>query len=794
MRSYLAGTTFLTGACLLVQPLYAQAAPQQGDPAKQSAGANEGIQEIIVTAQRREESLQRAPIAITAVGGGELRSAGVATPQGLTALLPALQVNNGGVYPLFYIRGVGNFNGNPLSDSAVAVNFNDVYIGRPTSTYGLFYDLERLEVLKGPQGTLYGRNATAGSINVIPRKPKIGEYDGEATLEYGNFRSVRFDAGVNIPVSDQAAVRVAGIVARHDGYMNNGLSDQDDVGGRVTMLVKPSSDLSFLLEGDYYSQGGRGAGAVVLPNGVKDRIDVTSTAGGAFYASQPVSIAGRNFPALLPTTRQNNRFWGTSATVSWKPDWGSVTFIPAYRGAKLDFVTNSPGFEIAQRERDRQLSAELRIASNDDQPLRWLIGGFYFDENIKSPEFATNLQFNQAQQVFETGVRSAAGFGRLTYEVAPSVRLSAGGRYTHENKFLDGTLSRLTRLCIDLPAFTTAGQVVISGPCPGAAPFASGSGPVPARVPFNPAFPFVGFNEIYGPTAIFQTAGTIVNDESLSSGRFTWRLGADWDITPRNLLYANYETGFKAGGFFFSSDGGSYRPEKIQAYTIGSKNRFFGNRLQLNIEGFYWRYADQQISELGMDSAGNTIFPTRNIGKATFKGFEVETQLLPFRNTLLKADIQYIDAVYKSFVYQVPNQGPPLTGCQASGLAAPSITIDCSGKRPPNAPKWVVNLGAQQKLPLSNDGELVFDARAHFQTKALVGLDFLPQQIQKAYWLTDASVTYNFPGRHLFLTGFVNNAFDRRVVSGALIVPFSSFLIGQLNSPRTYGVRGGFKF
>lgn len=793
MKSYLAATTFLVSACFMMQPLYAQDAPAQDTSAEQSESA--GIQEIIVTAQRKEESLQRAPIAITAVGGADLRSAGVVAPQNLTALVPALQVNNGGVYPLFYIRGVGNFNGNPLSDSAVAVNFNDVYIGRPTSTYGLFYDLERLEVLKGPQGTLYGRNATAGSINIIPRKPKIGEYGGEATLEYGNFDTVRLDAAANIPVSDQAAIRVSGIVARHDGYMNNRTSDQDDVGGRVMMLVEPSSDLSIMLEGDYYSQGGTGAGAVVLPNGVKDRIDVTSPAGGAFYVTQPAGVAGRNLAALPPTTRQNNKFWGTSATVKWDADWGSVTFIPAYRAAKLDFVTNTPGFEIAQRERDRQLSAELRIASNTDQPLQWLIGGFYFDENIKAPAFNVNLQFNQAQQVFKTGVTSAAGFGRLTYEITPSVRLTAGGRYTHEKKFLDGTLSRLTRLCIDLPAFTNAGQVAISGPCPGAAPFTTGgSFPVPAQVPFDPTFPFVGFNEIYGPTAIFQTAGFIVNDEKLSSGRFTWRVGADWDITPRNLLYANYETGFKAGGFFFSADGGSYRPEKIQAYTIGSKNRFLDNRLQLNIEAYYWRYSDQQISALGIDSAQNIIFPTRNIGKATFKGFEIETQVLPFPNTLLRADVQYLDAVYKSFVYQVPNQGPPLTGCQASGLASPSITIDCSGKRPPNAPKWTLNLGAQQTVPLGNGGNFVADARAHFQTETLAGLDFLPGEIQKEYWLVDGSLTYNFPGDRLFLTGFINNAFDKRVVSGALIVPFSSFLIGQLNSPRTYGIRGGFKF
>ena len=794
--SLLAGT-FLAGAILFGSAANAQtSATPAPESAEQSVDDDaSGIQDIVVTAQRKEESLQRAPIAVSAVGGEELRNAGVVVPQNLTALVPALQVISAGAYPLYYVRGVGNFNGNPLSDSAIAVNYNDVYIGRPTSTYGLFYDLERIEVLKGPQGTLYGRNATGGSVNILPRRPRLGEFGGEATLEYGNYNTIRADVAANVPISDTAALRIAGIVARHDGFLNNGTADQDDVGGRLSLLIEPSSDLTINLSGDYYSQQGKGADAVVVPNGVANRVATTSAEGGAFYTTQPVSIAGRNFNASPSTSRQNNQYWGVSANINWTPEWGSVTFIPAYRGASLDFVSNSPGFEITQREKDKQVSAELRIASDDDHALSWLIGGFYFKEDIDVPTFRPNLQYNISFLNYKTGTESSAAFGRLTYEIAPNFRATVAGRYTHETKFLTGSNFGQNRLCVDFATFNATNQVVISGPCPGAARFPVGTtAPVAALIPFNPAFPFVGLNEIYGPTAIFQTAGVINTNSRISTNRFTWRAGLDWEITPRNLLFANYETGFKAGGFFFSADDGTYKPEKIQAWTLGSKNRFFDNKLQLNVEAFYWRYSDQQISFIGQDSQQNFILPTRNVGKATFKGFEVETQFAVADNTLLKANIQYLDAVYDSFQYQVPNQGPPITGCQFSGLATPSVTLNCSGKRPPNAPEWTINLGATQTFPLLSGANIVLDGRAHYQSETLVGLDFIPTQTQSAYWLADASITFEAPDKRFFVTAFLNNAFDETVLTSSNLVGLGSFSVAQLNNPRTYGVRAGFKF
>jgi iron complex outermembrane recepter protein len=177
-------------------------------PAGAAAEEQGGLQDIIVTAQRREENLQRAAIAVSAVTGDMLAAAGVTRPTELTSLIPSLQVAPAaGPYNLFYLRGVGNFQGNALSESAISFNVDGVYIGRPSGTTGFFYDLERLEVVKGPQGTLYGRNATGGAINVITRKPDLNAFGANASIEYGNYDALRIDGAVNVPLGTTAAIR-----------------------------------------------------------------------------------------------------------------------------------------------------------------------------------------------------------------------------------------------------------------------------------------------------------------------------------------------------------------------------------------------------------------------------------------------------------------------------------------------------------------------------------------------------------------------------------------------------------
>ena len=739
-----------------------------------------GLQDIVVTAQRRSESLQRAAIAVSAVSGSALVDAGVTRPNELTSLVPSLQVTpSAGPYSLFYVRGVGNFNGNALSDSAVAFNFDGVYVGRASSTTGFFYDLDRVEVVKGPQGTLYGRNATGGAINVISHKPDLNKTSARASLEYGNYNAVRADAMLNIPVGDKSALRLSGVLVNHDAYMKDGTDDQKDLGGRLSFLTKPNDDLTIKVVADYFSQRGRGQGGTPAELGVEGRPGYLSAAGGAFYASQPNVLLGRTFYPQATQPYMRNSYWGVSSTVEYKTPAGTITLIPAYREGNLDLLTETPGFYIQQREKDKQFSFEGRLASDESHPFRYIFGMFYYDEKNVVPFYFVNQQAGVTFANYYQKIKSMAAFARLTYAITPKFRINGGARFTTEDKSVGGIQSGASRACTNPTSF------------------------FPTYVPGCPNAPAFGMTE-YQPTPNFVPGpdGTVTipnvidwqgaNARQNGVSRVTYRAGADWDITPRNLLYASVESGFKSGGFYFSADRGEFRPESIVAFTVGSKNRFLDNRLQLNLELFYWKYKDQQISHLLSDSAGNTIFGAENVGQATYKGFELETSFAPARGTVLKADVQYLDAKYNSFVYNTPNfNGGFSNGTSCPNVGAPGVnyTVDCSGRRPPNAPRWSINLGAEQTFNFSNGGRLVFNLLGHYQSENLTGLEFKASEYQAAYWQVNAQASYALPGNHMKIGAYILNAFDKTVIANTFPVPLSNFTAASLRPPRTFGVR-----
>lgn len=776
---------------LLGSATAAQAQVSSPPPAETqaSAPAEAGLQDIIVTAQRRSENLQRAAVAISAVSGDTLASAGITRPTELTSVVPSLQVAPAaGPYALFYLRGVGNFNGNALSDSAVAFNFNGVYVGRPSSTTGFFYDLERVEVVKGPQGTLYGRNATGGAINVIPKRPDFDKASAEGNVEYGNYNALRLDAAVNVPLGENVALRAAGIYVRHDAYMNDGTDNQKDAGGRVSLRLRPTNTLSINLTADYFRQRGRGTGATPLGLNPDNRDGFFSPAGQAFVNGQVDQVLGRTMVAQTTPQFLNNSYWGVSSTIELNTPAGTITVIPAYREGKLDYLSYSPGFYIRQVEKDKQTSLEARIASDETHPLRYIAGLFYYDESNHVPGSYINQQASVNSNVADQRTKSMAVFGRLTYAIAPTFRVTAGARYTTEDKSLDGFTTAALRLCTRPSSFF---PTYVAG-CPTAQPIAVSTA-IPSVVPTPNFNPFIDGTITTLATGTYQG----LKAKRASFDRITYRAAADWDITPRNLVYASYETGFKSGGFFQTVDRGVFRPERIGAWTLGSKNRFFDNRLQLNLEAFYWRYHDQQISHVVADSSGSQILATENVGQATFKGVEVEGRLLVTRSTQLTADAQYLDARYDSFVYSAPNNNGGRdngTACATRGTPGATYVIDCSGRRPPNAPEWTINLGAEQTVRLANDGKIVGNVRAHYQSRTLTGLEFTQVEYQSAYWTADAQVTYTAPGSRYSIGLFVNNAFDKTVLALATPVPFTSYYAGALRPPRTFGARAGVKF
>lgn len=771
-----AGIYILAPGLSLAQSAQTPAAGTSGDT----------LQEVIVTAQRREENLQRIGVAVEAVSAQELTTGGVEQPEDLSRLVPALQIiPASGPYTLFYLRGVGSFNGNALSDSGVALNLDGVYDARPSSTSGIFYDVDRVEVLKGPQGTLYGRNATGGAINVITKDPEMRDgLDGE--VEVGNYGLARGSGALNMQINDRVALRGAFQVVGRNGYMTDGSDDDQTQSGRMKLRIDATDDLRVILGVDFTHQGGVGVGATLLTG--PDRfisnnpwVGSTDPRVGARYAQTLDFTAGATL-APLPEDPQatahcvvydrlnpdlscplsnnqpylNDTYWGTYGTLTWNAPAGTLTVIPAYRHSLLDYMNTESSFRIDQTEQDEQSSLEMRFASAADRPLAYLLGGYYLHEGIQSnPSY--DQEYNYSAQDLSLRTDSAAGFGRLTWTVIDGVRLIGGARYTYERKQASGVDETLSTVC------------------PG----------VFVPPPFGPNFCFGGVGQVTAPTP------TITLNASNSWSRATWRGAAEWDVAPQSLLYGSVETGFKSGGFYFSSTNPVYQPETVTAYTIGSKNRFLGESLQVNLEGFYWDYRNQQLSHLGYDATGTITFPTNNVGHATIRGFETELQYRLTRDTQVGADIQYLDAYYNDFQYTVPYFGtPPTTGCPYSIQPGPPpvALLNCSGQVAPESPKWTVNLNAQQTAHLGF-GDLSAEVQSHYQSATATGQDFLPIEVQKGVWIVDAALTFQSPGRHWTLTGYVRNIGNSAQILSTFLQPLTgaALPVSAVGPPRTFG-------
>ncbi len=764
---------FLQFSSLLAMAVASTAHAQSGQVqpgAQGSADQPGGLEEIVVTAQRRAENLQDAAVPVSAVSSDSLIAAGITDSLNLSKLVPSLAtVPSGGPSLNIYLRGVGTNQANAFGENPVAFNFNGVYIARPASSVGFFYDLERVEIVKGPQGTLYGRNATGGAINVVPRRPELGEFGGDVMLEYGNYDSKKAAGALNMPLGERAAVRLATQFVKRDGYLSDGTDDDDNRGARASLLFEPTDALSFVLVGDYFHQGGEGGGGVWGPSdyfpqaaNLDDRIGNSDSraiaAAQAFAAAHPP--AGNLLASgivTLPATDgfNDNDYYGLSGQADLKTGVGTWSFIPAWRSSDISYRTYSIGFLGEVKEENEQTSLEIRLASDEDQRLRHVLGAFYFHEETDASNLYSSGPISTTLYVPHLETDSVAAFAQLTFDVSDTFRLVGGARYTDETRKQQ----------------TALGIGSVSSPTP---------------VLGNP---FIG---------------------KLDFSKVTWKAGIEFDAGERSLLYANVATGFKAGGFFVAAPpDNTFQPEKLTAYTLGSKNRFIDNRLQLNLEAFYWDYEDQQINFVGgVQSPTGSIglgALTRNAGVARLYGVETELKFALTPRDTLSADVQYLDSKYDSFAYTlISATGAPIrNGCTTTnprqanpGTSDPStlFDIDCGGKDAVNAPEWSAILAYEHVFLLGADLELAFGARTKIESSREMTIDYLPESHQDGYMMSDAYLTLQPGNAGWSVTGFVNNIEDETVKANTTIGPVFQTASTSLRPPRTYGVRASLKF
>ena len=724
----------------------------------QAAGSGK-LEEVIVTAQRRRQDVQKAPVAISVLSSKAITNAGVTTAVDLTRLLASAQIEAAaGPFPILYIRGVGSNTGNSFTDSAVSLSYGGVPLARTYNGLGQYYDLDRVEVLIGPQGTLYGRNATGGVINIIPTPPALDRQSGYFGVDYGNYNTLFLTGAANQPIGDTAAIRIAFRTNRNDAYYSEDDGAANDQAVRVQLRWDPTADLSTNTDADYVHIGGNATNGV-SESGITythalaapgDVVGNTVLAPG-FAPSQGVSAtdprmisiyAANGLTAPKPgTDGADNSLYGLQSTINYRTDFGTFTVIPAFRYATLNFLSYGGGFGNGDIERDDQESVEARFASPENQRLKWIAGAFFLHDHAASnttiDAFEPSFIGVSLNQNFSIDTKSYAPFADATFNVTPKLRLIAGARYTIDEK-------------------TPTGRIDFSN----------------------------------------DTSFTLNNVPTHTWEDFTYRGGVEWDIAPQSMLYATYSTGWHSGGFFLTPDNPLYQPEKIGAATIGSKNRFLDGKLQANIEAFRWKYDNQQTSFVTFDSVGSAVFATKNVGSSTREGADVELQYKLTDTSILGSQVEYLDAEYQKFEYQLPSFLGPNTGCLVTDGGGGMLDVNCAHTRVPFAPRWTGNVNFTQNFPLRDDANIAFLARAHLQTATDTGSQDVPVEMQRSYATIDASLGYTAPNNRWSVTLFGNNITDQVIKSQTNQSPASGILGAHqpiyfvtLQTPALYGVR-----
>jgi iron complex outermembrane receptor protein len=732
--------------CFLVASSFIHRVHAQNAPDEESTHSTE-LAEIVVTAEKRSESAQKVPIAMSVLSSAQLGEAGATSAIDLDALVPGMQVVSSGPFAMVSIRGIGTQQINAYGDPAVGYNVDGVIQDRTVNASGQFYDVDRVEVLKGPQGTIYGRNATAGAINIITNKP-TDQLGGYIQTDIGNFSSFSSTGAFNAPISDTLFTRVAFQTISHQGYFSDGFNDQDDVAGRLQVLYKPSSTLSLLIAADIMHQGGRGPEDEPLPYGAGGQ-NPNNPWQQNYYHDATSSAYPQSIYTINPYV--DNTFWGVQGQLDWDLGPAQLTVLSGFRSTKQNQDFNYGGIYEYVDNPAKQYTTEVRLghAASDNQAgsYSWVAGLYFF--KLTQTDFAlyglpcycaddvspvyVKSPNNVGRDLSDLNSLSYAAFAQSTYSITDSLRATAGGRFTYDKKTEDGQ---------GLVNLYTLGVV----------------------------FPFPDVGEA-------------------SWNNFSYKLGLEADIAPNSLLYGSVSTGYKAGGLNEGLNATNYAPEKLTAFAIGSKNQFFERHLQVNGEIFYWDYRDHQVAALALvNPAPNIGYVGVNIPHSTLKGMDLDAAYSFVTGTRIDLGTEYLDG--KTGAYTVPTA----SGVNFTTNEAPMLS----------SPRFNLTLALNQDWEVG-PGTVTAGARAHHTTPQLLYAVVNPDAFAPNETTVDADLTYTAAKHAWFVKAYVKNITNEATLLSVFPgqTPRDTFgpnpfldvrQYGFIGPPRTFGVRFGTSF
>ena len=796
LTSGLLTSTVLAGALFAGAAANAQDAAPSGPVAAAAPPADDGIADIVVTAQKREDRVQSIPVAVTALDQSTLASATITNLRDIAARVPSLVVDSVGAGPsaaAISIRGISFEDIEKSFDPAVGVVVDGVFIGTNTGQLLDSFDLERLEVLRGPQGTLFGRNTIAGVINVTRTRP-TEDFGARGSFSYANYNTKRGRLVVNSgTLGGIVALKAFGFYDNTDGYYHNVTKNKregqyETLTGGISALITPSDNIKVLLTYEHERERGETIVASLSETG-KDLICIAPGAPG-FATPQECNRGGLPNHGLyttfseIPTPVRNDT---DAVTANIDVDLGggfSLASVTGWRRNKesvtQDFdATSAQFFETLRQQKYHQISQELRIVGDITDSLNLLVGGYYFDSNYKLDQRTTlgavlaGGSPAELRQYVDHSTTSYAGFADARYKLTSRLTLGAGIRYTHDKKEIFNNYGRIGALVrLSQPGFDGKSCVEVTGLLfPG----------VPAYGAANDCSGSKGFN------------------------KFTYRGNVDYQITPSKLLYVSYSKGFRSGGFNGRASSattlGPYEPETVDAYEAGLKADWLDRHLRTNIAVYHTKYNNKQEeivqpSPPGSSSPQETV--VKNASSARINGVEIEAIAQPSRNLSFRGSFSYTDAKFDSFFNDVVGLTP--------GSAPDNIPDDVSTLTLRRAPKFQWSAGFDYTREIGNgtlDVSSTLRVQSKYQTCITVGKPVTPGQVANdPRCETDdredlqAEIAYTMPVgplKDVRFAIFGRNLTDNRGLAATLPVA-GLFTFGTAKPPRTYGGEISFKF